>query len=407
MPLTKPQLAIFNDNSRMRVASCGRRFGKTYLSMWEIARVARNPNKRILYLATTFRQTKAIMWELLKDQLTRRNWVKKINESELSIRLRNNSLIELRSAEAAAGLRGQAFDLAVLDECAFYDKGVWTDIVRPTLSDRPGSKALFISSPQGYNWFYDLYTGAKTRDNWASYSYSTVEGGNVPESEVEAARLDLDERTFRTEYLAKFEESGSRIYYAFDPKLNVQDYKGEIPPMLHIGIDFNVSPVTAVVGIRTDVGLHIIDELMLYNSNTEELGKAIRERYPNHRITAYPDPSGSARKTSSTKTDHVILEEYAMRVVAPRAHPPVADRINSVNRMWADAAGNRRLFVDSGCKNVIEAMLKHQYKTGSRQPDKHSGYDHTSDSLGYMIHSMFPLVRPHVIPKGPELFGVF
>ena len=406
MPLTKPQQRIFNDTSRFRVVAAGRRFGKTFLSMYEIARVARHPNKRVLYLAMNFRQAKSILWENLKYEMVKRRWVKKINESELSIRLVNGSLIELRSAEAAEGIRGISCDMVVLDECAFYKKSVWTDIIRPTLSDRKGG-ALFISTPQGLDWFYDLYNTAKSGNDWSSYQYTTLEGGNVDAEEVEAAKQDLDLATFRQEYEATFESSGNRIYHAFDSEHNVQDIDFDIPKHLYIGMDFNVSPMSAVIGAKTENGLHIFDEIALHNSNTDEMAQTILERYPGKRITVFPDPAGNQRRSSARgKTDHAILQEYGFTVRVHRAHPQVKDRINAVNRLLQNAAGQRNLYLTATCKKVIEGLLKHQYKEGTTTiPDKDSGYDHHMDALGYMTEYLYPVRRREQTPVNPGRFA--
>ena len=90
----------------------------------------------------------------------------------------------------------------------------------------------------------------------------------------------------------------------------------------------------------------------------------------------------------------IILEEHGMRCRAPRAHPPVKDRINSVNRLLCDAGGTRRLFIDPGCRKSIEMFQKLQYKPGTSLPDKDSGYDHTADAIGYAVHFLYPIRRP-------------
>ena len=201
MPLTVPQQKVFDSTARFRVCASGRRGGKTYLSMWEIAKFARHPNRRILYVAPSYRQAKSIIFEDLKAQLLKRRWVKKINESELSFLLVNNTKIELRSADAADSIRGISCDFAVLDECAFFEKGskVFSDVIRPTLSDRNGH-CLFISTPQGIgSWFYDLYQQAKISADWESFTWTSLEGGQISREEIEAAKRDLDSKTFKQE----------------------------------------------------------------------------------------------------------------------------------------------------------------------------------------------------------------
>ena len=401
MPLTQPQLNIFDDPARFRVAVCGRRFGKSFLAIWEIARAARQPNQRVLYIAPSYRQAKSIIFDPLIEQLTKRNWVKRVNQSELSITLINGSKIELRSADAADSMRGLSGSFAVLDEVAFMDKTVWTDVVRPLLSDQEGG-ALFITTPQGQNWVYDLYLQGETLDDWSSYQYTTLDGGQVSAEEVEAAKRDLDDNTFRTEYLADFTSTSRLIYYAFDKKENIRAFDGEIK-QIWVGADFNIDPVSAVIATPRGNTLHVFDEIVMYNSNTHELAEEIRNRYGV--VTIYPDPAGAARKTSSRgKSDHDILREFGHMVKSPRSHSKVKDRNAVVNSMLKNAAGERKLFVDPKCKKLIESLAKHQYKSDTMVPDKDSGYDHLTDSLAYMVDYNYSIHKTDTHNK-PTRFG--
>ena len=393
MPLTEPQRNIFDDDARFRVAVCGRRFGKTHLSKWEIARAARYPNRRVLYLAPNYRQAKSIIWQDLKDELGSRRWVKKINESELSIRLINNTLIELRSAESAQSIRGISADFVVLDECAFMPPEVFYEVVRPTLSDTGGG-ALFITTPQGQNWIYELFLNAKNQPDWSSYQYTTLDGGQVPLSEIEAAKADLDERTFATEYLADFSSTSNRVYYAFDIENNVKTIDVE-PVQIWIGADYNIEPMSAVIGTPLKTGFYVFDEIEMSNSNTHEMCEEIARRYGFGRVTIYPDPAGAARKTASRgRSDHDIMREYGFKVKSHRVHPKVKDRNAVVNSMFRNAQGEHRLWIDPRCKRLIHSVARHQYKPGTLIPDKDNGTDHLTDSLAYVVEYNYPIVRP-------------
>ena len=407
MNLSIPQQNIFDSVARFRTVSAGRRFGKTFLAMFEIAKIARLPNKRIFYVAPSYRMGKQIIWEDLKFELSVRKWVKKINESDLTITLKNGSRISIRSADNPDSMRGVSLDFIVLDEAAFMPKSVWTEVLRPTLSDRQGG-ALFISTPKGYNWFADMWHEAVNKSNWESFKYTTIEGGNVTAEEVEDAKQDLDLKTFKQEYEASFETAGNRIYYAFDNKESIQSWTGNLDDykIVHIGCDFNVNPVSAVVGIQGRDGMHIIDDIVIPSSNTDELAVEIQRRYPNKKIICYPDPAGSAKKTSAGgRTDHSILLEYGFQVKVRRKHPAVKDRINSMNRMFQNAAGLRNLFVDPSCKTTVDCLTKQQYKEGTMLPDKTSGYDHIPDAFGYMIEYLYP-VRPPVTELQTGPFGM-
>jgi len=396
MPLSKPQETIANDNSRFRVVIAGRRFGKTHLSIRELARHARDPNSEVWYVAPTYKMARNIVWRKLKNRLQDLKWVQKTNETELSILLKNGSTISLKGADNYDSLRGVGLDFIVLDEFADIDPEAWYETLRPTLSDKQG-KALFIGTPKGIgNWSYELYQNCVENPDWQSFQYTTVDGGNVPETEIESARRDLDERTFRQEYLATFESYSGRIYYAFDRAHNVIDGRptDQDVSVIYIGMDFNIDPMSAVIAIRNNNDLCIIDEIQMFSSNTAEIVAEIKSRYPRSKVWVYPDPAARQRKTSAGGlTDLTILQNAGFVVKAPNSHTPVRDRINAVNSRLCDSTGQRHLFVTKNCKYTIEALERQVYKPGTTQPDKDGGYDHQNDALGYLVDYMFPVRR--------------
>ena len=406
--LSPAQKQIANNPARFRTAICGRRFGKSYLAMRELAKFAAKPNQRIFYVAPSYRMAKQIIWDKLKYKLMDMNWVEKVNESDLTIHLVNGSKISLRGADNFDSLRGVGLDFLVMDEFAMIDEKAWTEVLRATLSDT-GGHALFISTPMGMgNWAYDLYQNQhKDPEHWASFSFTSLDGGRIPEMEIEQARRDLDERTFRQEYMATFEEAGGRIYYAFDRNHNVRECSVDDRSMIYVGLDFNVAVMATVIMIRYGDTLHVVDEISLYSSNTQEICDEIKLRYPKSKVFVYPDPSGSQRRSSAGgQTDLTILANNGFVVKAPRSHTPVRDRINSVNSRLCDATGARHLLVNPQCKKVIECLERQVYKENTGQPDKDSGYDHFNDSLGYALDYLFPVKRDTSDVEQPRSWGV-
>ena len=397
MPLSPAQSQIVNSAKRFKVVIAGRRFGKTHLSIRQLCWYAHWPDKTVWYVAPTYRQAKMIAWKKLKQRLLDLRWVEKINETELSVELKNGSSISLKGADNHDSLRGIGLDYLVLDEFADIDPDAWYETLRPTLSDKLGH-ALFIGTPKGLNWANDLYNlQQEFPDEWSSFQFTTLDGGNVSEEEVEAARSTLDERTFRQEYLATFETFSGRVYYAFDRLTNVKLYKPEQSPReLHWGIDFNVDPISAVCFVKLPNNeLHIIDEIRIFGSNTDELVAEIRQRYPSQSIVCYPDPAGAQRKTSAGgRTDHTILRSAGFRVIAPASHNSVRDGVNAVNAKLRSSTGIVGLYIDPSCKYAIECMEKYTYKEGTSQPDKQSGFDHLADAIRYAIDYLAPIRMP-------------
>lgn len=346
-----------------------------------------------------------ILWKPLKRRLQDLRWAKKINESELSILLKNGSTISLKGAEDPDKLRGVSLSYCVIDEAAECKlKELWGEIVRPALADQEGG-ALFIGTPKGKsNAFYDLYTFAQDNhlNGWRAWQYTTVDGGFVKPEEIEAAKRDMSERQYRQEFLATFETYENRVAWSFKRDNNLFDSQPELnTQVLHVGMDFNVSPATAAICARVNDTMYCIDEIQMHSANTFDMVDELKHRYPKSKIFVYPDPSGSARKTSSNQTDHTILANAGFIVKAPRKHDPVRDRINAINARFQSADGENHLYISKTCKYTIESLDKYTYKEGTQVPDKDSGYDHMFDALSYCIAYLFP-IRKQVDPSKVE-----
>ena len=394
MQLSAPQSSISSSESRFRIAACGRRFGKSWLAMNEMAKFARYPDQKILAVAPTYKQCKNIWWNDLKGMLLEKNWVKKINESELTITLINSSTITLRSSENYDALRGGKYNFIVLDEFADMNPDAWFQVLRPTLSDMQGH-ALFIGSPKGRNHFYDLWINAGTLEDWESWQFTTLQGGNVPESEIVAAQRDLDERTFNQEYMSQFVDYEGVIFYAYADAHNLVKYTGQFDDRtpIHCSIDFNTSPITCGVWIKGQDTLHAIDEIEIYGSNTLELVQEINRRYGTARQRiAYPDATGSRTNTNSMgQSDHIILSNNGFKLVTGKINPNINDSINAVNAMLTNNLGEHKMFFDPKCKKMRECMLKYVYKEGTRVPHKDNVHDHFADGIRYIAHRLFPI----------------
>lgn len=402
MQLTPPQSDIFTCPDRFRVVVAGRRFGKTFLSTAELLnRALAKPNQNVWYLSPTYKASKDVCWDMLISQIPH-EYIFKTNETALKIDFMNGSSISLKGAEKPDNLRGRAIDFVVLDEFADMKPEAWYEVIRPSLSGRhQQGSALFIGTPKGRNHFYDLYgKGVDNDEGWKSYQYTTIEGGNVPPDEIASARADLDERTFQQEYEAQFLNFSGVIYYSFKREESVRRHTDD-RHVIHVGMDFNLDPMSAVLMTRKGDTLHVFDEIVMFGSNTDEMVAELRERYGNGTIVIYPDPASRQRKTSAGgRTDLSILQNAGFEVRVRNSHAAVRDRINAVNSRLLSNDGQRRLYVDPKCKKVIESLERHTYKEGTSQPEK-DGFDHMNDALGYAVEYLFPIRKAHQ-PQAPQ-----
>ena len=388
--LTEPQRDVYDAPERFKLLCSGRRFGKTYLCITRLLNWAlEKPESLNWYVTANYRMAKQIAWRQLKTMAPKELVVKR-NESDLSLEFINGSMIALRGADNEDSLRGVSLSSLVVDEAAYVKQTAWEMVLRPALSDQ-GGPAWFITTPAGLNWFHDLWEQAQDQDDWRTFSYTTIQGGNVPAEEVEAARRTLDERTFRQEYLASFETLAGRVYPDFSDENiseDVKDTGGEI----YWGTDFNVGIMAGVLASRVGNSVHIWDELAVKQSNTDEVCQMLKDRFPGRTILAYPDPTGSALKTSSAgRTDHDIIRRYGFQCISPKAAWAVKDKINATNWMIRTADGQMRMFIHPRCKHTIKALKNVTYKEGASDYviDKSANIEHWTDGLGYLVLGAF------------------
>jgi len=415
--------------ARFRDAVCGRRFGKTFLGKAEIRRAARlislwqvSTEDEIWYCAPTFKQGKRVFWRRLKQAIPPSWRDGKPNETECSITLKSGHVIRIVGLDNYDDLRGSGLFFVLVDEWADCKYAAWEEVLRPMLSTCRyvidgvlyiGGHALRIGTPKGFNHCYETYIDGQPggQPDHKSWQYTTIDGGNVPQAEIDAAIRTMDKRTFDQEYRARFENYSGRVYYGFERTESVKPcpYNPDLP--LHIGMDFNINPMSATVFQEQANGdLHQVGEIVINTSNTDEMCDEIGLRYGKpsfdpmkknvQHINVYPDPAGAQRRTSAQgKTDISILTAYGFNVIAMSSHPLVRDRINIVNSKIQSADGKRHFYVDPSCKESIKCYEQLCYKEGTGQPDKESGLDHLPDSTGYYIYTKFaylPMQRKHV-----------
>ena len=393
--LTKPQYQISSSNKRFRVLVSGRRFGKTYLCITEMMKYASRVKQNIWYVAPTFKMAREIAWAKLKDMLHQFNWIENVNESNLQITIKKTgSKISLKGCENYDALRGVGIDFLILDEFADIDEKAWTEVLRASIADTQGD-VLMCGSPKGYgNWSYRMYLKGKEDEEWDSFQFTTLQGGMVPKEELEQAKQDVDIRTYRQEFEGTFENYAGAVYYNFHPVDNVRQSNIDWSKPLHIGLDFNVDPMSASVAQIEKDTIHFKDEIVIYSSNTDEMVEEIKNRYGSkQKIFCYPDPACRQRKTSAGgRTDLTILQNAGFNVKCKIKHSPIRDRINAVNSRLKSATGKRHIFVNPSCKIIIRGLQRQIYKENTNIPDKEEGFDHMNDSIGYLIEIVKPLI---------------
>ena len=380
---------IVKHPAKRKVLVAGRRFGKSHLSLiWLLSR-GLEENERRWIVTPNYRQGRNTTWKLMRQMF--REYDCKINETDLSVKMPNGSEVAIRGAENENSLRGVGLTMVVMEEYSYIKPHVWDEIIYPTLTTTDGD-AFFIGTPNGYDHLYDAYLRGQSNDpDWKSWQYTTVDGGYVPEEEIKKAKSMMDERAFKTEFLASFETTGNRAAYNFDRTTHVRKAE-QLSSSLFWGMDFNVDYMSAVLGCEYSNGtIHYFDEIRQTNSNTEEMAKAMMKIAPN--VPVYPDAAGSARSTTSNRSDHSILKEFRFQVISKKANPPIKDRIMSLNRILKDANGKIRMTVDPKCIHLIKDLEQVQRSRDGKIDKSNIALTHMFDACSYYIAYKYPIVN--------------
>lgn len=398
MDLTPAQDIIAADIHRFRVLCCGRRFGKTTLAREEIKAFALSKTSNICYIATTFAQSRDILWQDLKRELS--SITISANEARLELKVRSMNLnpllpqnkekaatIFLKGWEAVDSLRGQSFDFIVIDEVAsmreFWTN--WREVVRPTLTDRKG-EALFISTPKGFNHFYELFNMQEKDDDFKSFHYTTFDNPNIPPEEVLKAKSELPEDAFSQEYLADFTKTEGLVYKEFRRETHVVD-PADAPAVfveLLVGIDFGYSNPAAVLSIYRDSSdcLWVMKELYERKKTDAEVAEYAAALKGNR---YYADPAAASG-----------VEELKRKRVNVREVIKGADSIKHGIDAVREMLKANKLKISNQCTNLILELETYSY------PDKKPFQNENENPIKENDHACFSEICQVYTPQGQQ-----
>jgi len=420
---------LFIDKThRFVTAVCSRGFGKSFVAgasavtaVFELLELDESvPNKMVYIIAPTYDQVTDIYYPLLQYDLGMESYALRSSRDLGRFVFQKNVELRLLSYEAVERMRGKGAYFVVWDELSSCTKGIsaqsaWEGIIQPCIITRwspkraklynarsPG-RGLNISTPKGYNYLYTLYNRPEIDPSWGSYHFDYKQSPLLDLDEIERIKHTIDPIEFASEYLASFTESTNNVFYCFDRKIHVRkdlpyfeeptaDTKGE---PVHVFIDFNVGLQCSSFWALRGNQLHCLDEFKGH-PDTETLAVAIATQFKGHRIYAYPDPTGRARKTSAPvgRTDFSILESYGIQCNAHSKAVPTIDSVAAVNKKLMTAAGDVGIYISPTCTGVIESLERTKWvdkNPDTATIDKSEGIEHYSDGVRYGVEFLFPV----------------
>jgi len=210
------QKCFFNSNARFLIGDMGRRWGKTITGLnWLLEGICKDPGSINWWVAPIYSQSKMAYRKLISagHKGNGNSAIKHKSDSELRIQFLNDSVIEFKSADNPDNLRGEGLKRVVIDEAARVKKEVFEDVIRPATSDTAG-RVLFISTPKGKNWFFDMWGRGQDplQDKYESWKMPTADNPKVPADDIEQARQSLPMDVFKQEYLAEFLDDAAGVF---------------------------------------------------------------------------------------------------------------------------------------------------------------------------------------------------
>jgi phage terminase large subunit len=389
----RPQFEPFHRRTeRFAVLVCHRRAGKTVASIADLQDAAlrcKNVRPRYAYISPYLKQSKTVAWDYLRSGMSAlRPLGAEVNESELRVDYPNGGQVRLYGADNMDALRGIYLDGCVIDEGADMDPRVWGEVLRPALSDRLGS-AVFIGTPKGRNWFYDMWRRSQEDDGWYSLMLKASESGLIAQSELELAARDLSEDQYAQEFECSFDAAIVGAYYGklmqqaeADGRITGVPY--EPASQVWTAWDLGIRDSTAIWFAQV-VGreIRIIDYYEASGVDLEHYVREIANRpysYGGH----FVPHDAQAKELGTGKTRLEVLESLGLKNVTVAPMHRVEDGINAVRVMlpkcWFDA---------KKCERGIDALKLYRSewddKLSALKPKPvHDWASHAADAFRYL-----------------------
>ena len=395
MILHDTQELVAQSKARFRVVNCGRRWGKTTLAILEmVAKAVFTEDAKVVYIAPTYQQARDIAWNELKKIC--KPVTISVNEARLEITIKTkkggSSTILLRGWESVETLRGQAFDFIVIDEIAMMRNFwiSWEEVLSPTLTDRKGD-VLFVSTPKGYNHFYDLCNKELTDKDFKTFHFTSYDNPHLPVDELDRAKAMIPPDRFEQEYLASFQKTQGLVYKEFDREKHLYEElpKREYPHQpikwqILGAVDFGYrNPAAVLTAYWNGEALFIEDEWY----KTERTDIQIAEYVAIQKFKeVYPDPENQG-----------AIEELRRKRVNVREVVKGAGSVKAGIQQVREMLLRNDLMINKKCVNLISEFEMYSYDDDkgekNEQENRVKANDHALDALRYLISSLLPIIQ--------------
>lgn len=374
-----------------------------------VSKKLKYPMCDVAYYLPTYDLMKRIGFPRLQAELVRKGIPYVLNQSDKVIKVKNGDWgnIILRTLDQPHRIVGYEVADSVADEIDILptDKAedAWRRIIARNRQKKPDNSlntAGVVTTPEGFKFVYERWKNKPRGPHYRLIRAPTYTNQkNLPKGYVAGLREDYPPQLIDAYIEGNFVNmtSGS-VYPNFDRVLNSSNEEvisnDKEKEALHIGVDFNVGKMSAVVFVlRRDDTPHAVAEFSNL-LDTPALISSIKNRYDGHQINIYPDASGNSRKSvNASESDIALLTAAGFHVCANKRNPFVKDRVLSMQTMLLSNDGKRRMFVNvAKCPRFVETLEKQAYDVNG-EPEKRRDLDHPGDAGGYFIVYRYPVLK--------------
>ena len=374
--------------------------GKTHAAIWRTLRLKFNyARQSVAYYLPTYDLVTRMAFPRFEEAFELLKVRHKINRNDNVIDVAEHGSIILRTMDNPARIVAYEVADSICDELDTLqqDKAreVWNKVIARNRQKKPDGSLNTVgvaTTPEGFRFVYERWQKTPAPGYRLIKATTMSNAANLPEGYIDSLRASYPANLLAAYLDGEFVNlTAGSVYPEFDRTLNA--CTDEIHPSepLHIGMDFNVGRMSAVVFVLREGDPRAVDELTGI-LDTPAMIAAIKARYVGHAIYVYPDSSGGSRRSvNASESDIALLRQAKFSVLAPPANPPVKDRVLALNQMIHSESKRRLLVNIDRCPSFVEGLEKQAYDKNG-EPDKTSGFDHVNDAAGYFVAYKFPIL---------------
>jgi len=372
--------------NRFTVVVAHRRMGKTVCAINQLIHSALNcekDNPRYAYVAPTYNQAKRIAWDYLLEYT--RPLGGKANIAELRVDFMGRR-ISLYGADNPDSLRGIYLDGCVLDEVGQINPSLFTEIVRPALSDRLGY-CVAMGTPKGQNHFKDLRDRGEKKDGWELLEFKSSQTALLDEGELKAAYKEMGEDKFNQEFECSFSAPVEGSYYSklineLEAKNQICDIPRDELARTFTGWDLGMSDSTSIwVAQIVNKEIRLVDFVENHGVGLDYYVNWLREHDWMFATHILPHDV-AVRELGTGLSRKEVLEESGLSVtIAPKL--TVMDGIQAARRILP------RCWFDPKVKLGLDALRNYKRVYDEKRAvfhDRpfHDWASHASDAFRYL-----------------------